>query len=63
MNLGYLVRSGAPDAIDSIVPVAYGNLAVDLLLRGETGRMVALRTATTTRCPSTRWWPSRSSSM
>ena len=40
MNLGYLVRSGAPDAIDCIVPTAYGNLAVDLLLRGETGRMV-----------------------
>jgi len=43
MNLGYLVRSGAPDAIDCIVPTAYGNLAVDLILRGETGRMVALR--------------------
>jgi len=42
MNLGYLVRSGAPDALDSIVPTVYGNLAVDLLLRGETGRMVAL---------------------
>ena len=43
MNLGYLVRSGAPDAVDCIVPTAYGNLAVDLILRGETGRMVALR--------------------
>jgi 6-phosphofructokinase 1 len=43
MNLGYLVRSGAPEAIDCIVPTAYGNLAIDLLLRGETGRMVALR--------------------
>jgi len=43
MNLGYLVRSGAPDAIDCIVPTAYGNLAVDLILKGETGRMVALR--------------------
>jgi 6-phosphofructokinase len=43
MNLGYLVRSGAPDAIDCIVPTAYSNLAVDLLLRGETGRMVCLR--------------------
>ncbi len=42
MNLGYLVRSGAPDAVDCIVPTAYGNLAVDLILRGETGRMVAL---------------------
>ena len=29
MNLGYLVRSGAPDAIDCIVPTAYGNLAAD----------------------------------
>ncbi len=35
MNLGYLVRSGAPDAIDCIVPTAYGNLAVDLILKGE----------------------------
>ena len=31
-NLGYLVRCGDPDAIDSIVPMAYGNLALDLLL-------------------------------
>lgn len=42
MNLGYFVRSGPPDALDSIVPTVYGNLAVDLLLRGETGRMVSL---------------------
>jgi len=42
MNLGYLVRSGVPDAVDAIVPTVFGNLAVDLLLRGETGRMVAL---------------------
>ena len=43
MDLGYMVRSGDPDAIDSIVPMAYGNLAIDLLLRGDFGRMVALR--------------------
>jgi 6-phosphofructokinase 1 len=42
MNLSYLVRSGAPDAIDCVVPTAYGNLAVDLILKGQTGRMVAL---------------------
>ncbi len=42
MNLGYFVRSGPPDALDSIVPTVYGNIAVDLLLRGETGRMVAI---------------------
>jgi ATP-dependent phosphofructokinase / diphosphate-dependent phosphofructokinase len=43
MDLGYAVRSGDPDVVDSIVPVAYANLAVDLLLKGEVGRMVALR--------------------
>jgi len=42
IDLSYLVRSGAPDAVDAIVPTVYGNLAVDLILRGETGRMVAL---------------------
>ena len=31
-KLGYLVRGGDPDAIDSVVPMAYGNLALDLIL-------------------------------
>ncbi len=34
-RLGYLVRSGDPDALDSIVPMAFGNLALDLILAGE----------------------------
>ena len=42
-KLGYLVRSGDPDAIDSIVPMAYGNLALDLILRGIHGRLVVLK--------------------
>ena len=42
-KLGYLVRSGHPDAIDSIVPVAYANMALNLLLEGQSGRLVALR--------------------
>jgi len=42
-NLGYLVRGGDPDAIDSIVPMAYGNLALDLILKGIHGRLVVLR--------------------
>ena len=42
-RLGYLVRCGQPDAIDSIVPMAYGNLALDLLLQGGSGRLVCLR--------------------
>ncbi len=41
-RLGYLVRCGNPDAIDSIVPMAFGNLALDLLLARQTGRLVSL---------------------
>lgn len=42
-RLSYLVRCGDPDAIDSIVPMAYGNLALDLILKDTPGRMVSLR--------------------
>jgi 6-phosphofructokinase 1 len=42
-KLGYLVRCGDPDAIDSIVPMAYGNLALDLLLKKVHGRLVVLK--------------------
>ena len=41
-RLGYLVRSGDPDALDSIVPMAFGNLALDLILRKEYGRLVSI---------------------
>ena len=42
-KLGYLVRGGDPDAIDSIVPMAYGNLALDLILGRIHGRLVVLK--------------------
>jgi 6-phosphofructokinase 1 len=42
-KLGYLVRGGDPDAIDSIVPMAYGNLALDLILGKVHGRLVVLK--------------------
>jgi 6-phosphofructokinase 1 len=42
-KLGYLVRCGDPDAIDSVVPMAYGNLALDLLLNRIHGRLVVLK--------------------
>lgn len=42
-KLGYMVRGGDPDAIDSIVPMAYGNLALDLILQKIHGRMVVLK--------------------
>ena len=42
-RLGYLVRCGDPDALDSIVPMAFGNLALDLVLQGTFGRLVSIR--------------------
>jgi 6-phosphofructokinase 1 len=42
-RLGHLVRSGDPDALDSIVPMAFGNIAFDLVLGGSCGRLVSLR--------------------
>lgn len=42
-KLGYLVRCGDPDALDSLVPMAYGNLALDLILKKLHGRLVVLK--------------------
>jgi 6-phosphofructokinase 1 len=42
-KLGYMVRGGDPDAIDSVVPMAFGNLALDLILKGVHGRLVVLK--------------------
>jgi len=42
-RLGYLVRCGNPDSLDSVAPMAFGNLALDLLLAGKTGRLVTVR--------------------
>jgi 6-phosphofructokinase 1 len=42
-KLGYMVRCGDPDAIDAIVPMAYGNLALDLLEKRTHGRLVVLK--------------------
>ncbi|MDP6823533.1 MAG: ATP-dependent 6-phosphofructokinase [Dehalococcoidia bacterium] len=41
-RLGYMVRSGAPDALDSVAPMAFGNLALDLVLEGTSGRLVGI---------------------
>jgi 6-phosphofructokinase 1 len=41
-ELAYLMRAGEPDAMDRMVGFAFGALAVQLLQRGETARMVAL---------------------
>jgi 6-phosphofructokinase 1 len=49
--LGYLMRSGAPDSLDRMVAMSYANLAVDLILSGETGRMVSLYSGVYTTVP------------
>jgi len=42
-RLSYLVRCGDPDAIDSIVPMAFGNIALDLVMEHRAGRMVCMK--------------------
>ncbi len=42
-KLGYTTRCGNPDAIDSIVPMAYGNLAMELILNKEFGQLVVMK--------------------
>src|SRR5512132_2219699 len=41
-RLGYLVRSGDPDALDSIVPMAFGNLALQLVMKKQYVRLVSI---------------------
>lgn len=41
--LFYLMRSGAPDSLDLMVALNFANLAVDLIQKGATGKMVALK--------------------
>lgn len=49
--LSYLMRSGAPDALDLMVATNYAHLAVDLIVGKTSGRMVALRDGTYTHVP------------
>jgi 6-phosphofructokinase 1 len=50
-RLSYMMRSGAPDALDLMVAVNYANLAMDLISEGNSGRMVALRDGKYTHIP------------
>lgn len=50
-QVAYLMRSGAPDALDRMVATSYGYLASQLLNRGVTGRMVALQEGKYTHIP------------
>jgi 6-phosphofructokinase 1 len=50
-QVSYLMRSGAPDALDLMVAVNYANMAMTLIQSGASGRMVALRDGTYTHIP------------
>jgi 6-phosphofructokinase 1 len=41
-QLSYLMRSGAPDSLDLMVAVNYANMAIDLVIKKVSGRMVSL---------------------
>ena len=41
-ELAYLMRAGEPDAMDRMVGLSFGQLAVQLIRQGQTGRMVTL---------------------
>jgi 6-phosphofructokinase 1 len=41
-QLSYLMRSGAPDSLDLMVAVNFANMAIDLVIKKVSGRMVSL---------------------
>jgi len=49
--LGYLMRAGPPDSLDRMVAMSYANLAIDLILSGQYGQMVALQSGVYTTVP------------
>jgi 6-phosphofructokinase 1 len=50
-DLTYDVRSGDPDALDSMVATTFANIAVELLAEGVSGRMVAIHGGKYTHAP------------
>ncbi len=50
-QLSYLMRSGAPDSLDLMVAVNYANMAIDLVLKKVSGRMVSLNQGVYTDVP------------
>ncbi len=50
-QVGYLMRSGAPDSVDLMVATNYANMAIKLIARGASNRLVALRNGTYTSIP------------
>jgi 6-phosphofructokinase 1 len=50
-QLAYLMRAGAPDALDRMVATSYGNMAVQQIEKGHSGLMMALQNGCYTTVP------------
>lgn len=50
-QVAYLMRSGAPDALDLMVGVNFANMAMDVIKKEKSGRMVSLSSGTYTHIP------------
>jgi ATP-dependent phosphofructokinase / diphosphate-dependent phosphofructokinase len=50
-QVAYLMRSGAPDSMDLMVGFNYANMAMDLIVEGQRGRMVAVQKGKYTNVP------------
>lgn len=50
-SIAYLMRTGAPDALDRMVATNYGTMAIQLLAAGKSGLMVAIQEGKYTTVP------------
>ena len=50
-KFAYVMRSGAPDSLDRMVAMSFGNLAMQLVQRDDYGKMVALQAGRYTTVP------------
>jgi len=51
-SLAYLLRAGAPDAVDQLVPRNYATMAVRCIEEGRTGLMMAVQDGHYTTAPA-----------
>jgi 6-phosphofructokinase 1 len=50
-KFSYMMRSGAPDSLDRMVAMAFGSMAMNLINKGEYGKLVALQGGRYTTVP------------
>jgi ATP-dependent phosphofructokinase / diphosphate-dependent phosphofructokinase len=50
-RLGYVIRSGPADSLDRMVGTAYGNIALNLIMSKDTGKLTAIQNGKYTSVP------------